>query len=221
MSYKATGWAYDLPLRGSAKPVLVALADFADEAGSCYPGQERLAQMTGLNERTIRRALTRLETLGLIRRERRTDARGHRKSDRYYLAIGTQSLPDTEPTGQTAQWAESPSLPDTVAGTYRKNHQGEPSGGRQAPTPAQDQPQTNGAEPWCNRHPNGTDKPCAACKKARVAFEAAEAAPATPTPRYDPSVYCEHLGIIGKCDVCADEESRAMAILEEQFGRVQ
>jgi hypothetical protein len=63
VSYKATGWAYDLPLRGPAKPVLVALADFADEAGSCYPGQDRLCQMTGLSIRTVRRALERLEAL--------------------------------------------------------------------------------------------------------------------------------------------------------------
>lgn len=34
MSYKATAWAYDLAIKGPAKPVLTALADYADGSGS-------------------------------------------------------------------------------------------------------------------------------------------------------------------------------------------
>ena len=114
MSYEATNWAYGLPLRGPAKPVLVALADKADEDNSCFPGQSRIASMTGLSVKTVARALTRLEELGLITRTRRNDARGHRTSDRYALNLDA-SLPDTEPSGQTAYKAHSPSLTDSLS----------------------------------------------------------------------------------------------------------
>lgn len=138
MSYKATGWAYDLPLKGAPKPVLVALADMADEAASCYPGQERLSAMTGLSVKTVSRALARLEAAGLIKRERRFDAFGHRTSDRYHLQLTVtlpESLTDNLPTRQSGHKAESPSQPDSLSSptghsggvttrrTTRENHQ--------------------------------------------------------------------------------------------------
>ena len=47
MSHAATAWAYAAQIRSAGRKfVLVALADFADEAWSCFPGQERLADMT-------------------------------------------------------------------------------------------------------------------------------------------------------------------------------
>lgn len=47
MSYRALNWAWEADLPMPQKFVLVALADMADEKDSCYPGQERLARMTG------------------------------------------------------------------------------------------------------------------------------------------------------------------------------
>lgn len=117
MSYKATNWAYDMKITGPAKPVLVALADMADEGASCFPGQTRLSEMTGLSVATVRRAVTRLEGLGLLTREHRYGAFGYRTSDRYQLQLGVtmpESLPLTEPTRHRAFKAESPSLPLTV-----------------------------------------------------------------------------------------------------------
>ena len=55
MAYKATHWAWELDLRMPEKFVLVALADMADEAFSCFPGQKRLARMTGASVRTVGR----------------------------------------------------------------------------------------------------------------------------------------------------------------------
>lgn len=113
MSYRATNWAYELPLKGSAKPVLVALADLADESDSCFPGQARLSEMTGLSERTVRRALERLDEWGLIERQARHDSRGYRTSDRYVLSVGYQ--PDTLTTGQDDHRSLCHDLPDTVS----------------------------------------------------------------------------------------------------------
>lgn len=90
MAHKATTWAYELDIdnANSKKFVLVALADMADESFSCYPGQDRLAQMTGTSTRTVRRAVAELEALGLISRLERRRADGYRTSDRYILNVG-------------------------------------------------------------------------------------------------------------------------------------
>lgn len=67
------------------KFVLVALADMADEKESCYPGQERLARMTGTSVSTVRRAVKSLEEMGALSRQARGVAGGGRTSDRYVL----------------------------------------------------------------------------------------------------------------------------------------
>lgn len=117
MSYKAIGWAYDMPIKGPQKPVLNALADMADEEASCFPGQQRIANMTGLSVATVRRALDKLEAQKLIVRERRSNSLGHRTSDRYRLQLDRvepESLALTLPTRQPANKAESNSLALTV-----------------------------------------------------------------------------------------------------------
>lgn len=58
MAHRATSWAWELKLPGTRKLVLLALADMADEFNSCYPGQERLAEMTSVAVITVRRALS-------------------------------------------------------------------------------------------------------------------------------------------------------------------
>ena len=144
MSYKATNWAYDLPLVGSAKAVLVALADMADEDDTCYPGQKKLAAMTGWSQKTIERALIRIESHGLLTRVRRYGPNGWRTSDRYQLNLDVQQLdlPDTVPTSQSDYKANRLQgtvtvLTDTVTMPTRQidgaeenhqvNHQLEPS----------------------------------------------------------------------------------------------
>lgn len=53
-------------LTATRKLVLLALAAHADERGVARPGRDRLAAMTALNERTVRRCLADLQALGLI-----------------------------------------------------------------------------------------------------------------------------------------------------------
>lgn len=98
MSNEAITWAYRQNITNGSKFVLVALADMADEAHSCYPGQAKLAQMTGQSERTVRRQLAELEIAGYLTRARRFDKRGHRTSDRYVLPVDADVL--AIPTGQ-------------------------------------------------------------------------------------------------------------------------
>lgn len=85
MSYRALNWAWEADLPMAQKFVLVALADMADEKETCYPGQERLAKMTGTSVSTVRRAVKTLEESGAISRQARGIAGGGRTSDRYFL----------------------------------------------------------------------------------------------------------------------------------------
>src|SRR5258708_5384665 len=79
MSYQAMHWAlYDAPMLttttgnpdSTARQVLGVLAEHADEYGTnAYPSPLRIRFATGLDERTIQRALIRLEQGELIVRD--------------------------------------------------------------------------------------------------------------------------------------------------------
>lgn len=67
MSWPALRWAWDQPARGVQQHVLLALANRHNkESGLCNPSMADLASMTGLSERTIRRAIGDLITDGLV-----------------------------------------------------------------------------------------------------------------------------------------------------------
>jgi hypothetical protein len=97
MSVWAQSWAYEQRLgrwrktnRGKrawkgdpgAKSVLAAVATFADENGYAYCGQETLAEMTDMTERSVREHLHNLEhAYGKIRREHRRKGSGRGRGE--------------------------------------------------------------------------------------------------------------------------------------------
>lgn len=86
MSYEHFKWAWEQDMDASKKIILVALANFADEENSCFPGHERLSRMSGLSLSTVGRKIRELEDMGAFTRERRVPRSGSgRTSDRYYL----------------------------------------------------------------------------------------------------------------------------------------
>lgn len=71
MSLDATRWAWaQQQAKGTAKLVLLSLADRADENHTCYPSISRLTSDTGMDRKTIMRNLKALESVGLIRASR-------------------------------------------------------------------------------------------------------------------------------------------------------
>lgn len=74
---------------GSAtvKSVLLAIANYADEEGVCWPSQDQLADDTELSRHSIMRALDQLEEMDLISRERRHRKDGSRSSDLIVLDL--------------------------------------------------------------------------------------------------------------------------------------
>lgn len=139
MSIRAMVWAFDQEgLESGLKFVLVALADKADDANSCYPGQAMLARMTGQSERSVRSHVAELEGLGLLTRQHRyrtaPTGRGGRTSDRYVLAVdgpipaavaGTQTT--TEHAGYRQSEGGLPANPAGVTGNGGRGTVREPS----------------------------------------------------------------------------------------------
>ena len=88
-AYEAQVWARRQRLGGdvAAKIILMILADYADEWGTCFPGVDRIAEEAELSKSTVLRRLKALAEAGLVTVERRANDRGHRTSNRYVLEI--------------------------------------------------------------------------------------------------------------------------------------
>ncbi|MHA2788303.1 helix-turn-helix domain-containing protein [Corynebacterium sp. S7] len=123
MSTKAVAWVLDdlQALKPGPSLVMLALADFADERNSCFPGQERLARRSRCSRRSVVRHLAELRDLGLIFVESRTtnDAHGRvrRTSNRYVLNVGVVVNTESDIVALSAKYAgqsECDSLAPTV-----------------------------------------------------------------------------------------------------------
>lgn len=131
MSYSAMAWARGIKT-GSAtvKSVLLAVANYADEEGVCWPSQEQLSDDTELSRHSIMRALDQLEEQGLLSRERRHRGDGSRTSDLIILDLSrteqrssqqrsTQQQPKSH--GATAEPIIEPSLSRNSAQRIKRN----------------------------------------------------------------------------------------------------
>lgn len=88
MSVKAISWAFDQPLDPSRKIVLLALADFADDGGRCWPSLDRIAVKCTMSRSTVQRAIADLERFKLLSHEQARDtSSNHQRPNRYTLAL--------------------------------------------------------------------------------------------------------------------------------------
>lgn len=109
------------------KFVLMALADYADEAWSCFPSVAQLAEYTCQGEKTVRDHLDALEQDGIITRNRQRREDG--TLGRYRFTIQRRNLP----VAKFARGEKQPEPPANFA-THNphKNHQYVSSGAREA-----------------------------------------------------------------------------------------
>lgn len=95
MSWKATAWAIQQTTGSfSRKVLLLALANYADEHGLCWPSQETLARNTEQSVDTVQRQLKNLMGLRLLDRERMPKRRGQWQGYKYRLLL--QAEPPTQ-----------------------------------------------------------------------------------------------------------------------------
>lgn len=151
MSLRATAWAWTVPVQPTAKLVLVALADHADEVGLCWPSVARLRTYTGLSERAIRGALRDLETAGVII----TDAReGHVSRYRLTISGGVPPRQEMPGLGENTPAPNAGVVSDTPAADAGEGGSTCRGGGQEMPgTPAADAPEPSRTviEPSGNR----------------------------------------------------------------------
>jgi hypothetical protein len=99
MSWRATAWAIGQTTgKAGRKLLLLALANYADEDGICWPSQATLARDTEQSVDTVQRQIVALEELTLLKRERMPKRRGHWQGYLYKLPLQTH----VAPKGQTA-----------------------------------------------------------------------------------------------------------------------
>lgn len=109
------------------KFVAMALADYADEAWSCFPSVEQLAAYTCQGEKTVRDHLDALEQDGVISRERQRREDG--TLGRYRFRIIRRNLPvaDQRQKSPVADFARGEKHPEPAAKSATHNPQLEPS----------------------------------------------------------------------------------------------
>lgn len=97
MSNEAIAWAFKQEgLTMAEKFVLIALADYANEAHMCFPAHEKTANRVAASRSTVKRAVKSLEQKGLLRVVSWHRPNGSDTSNRYQLSVGGQY----EPPGQ-------------------------------------------------------------------------------------------------------------------------
>lgn len=119
MSFQAMTWAIKQKVgNATGKAILLMLANYADDEGKCFPGQEKLAAECECSARTIREWLEKFENLGLISREKRRRNDGYRTSD--LIVLNLESLPEAiSPEGN------SPENNDSLTGNSRHSYRKE------------------------------------------------------------------------------------------------
>lgn len=89
------GWEPSIwaSMGSSAQAVLPVLLRHANQSGTAYPGEGRLAAMAGLSRKTARQATRKLEDLGLIEIFNRTSRQGRRcKTYRFKVVPGDKGI---------------------------------------------------------------------------------------------------------------------------------
>ena len=93
MSYQAMNWALAVRCgHPGGKAILLALANYADEGGSCYPSIARLAHDAEMADRSVQRWLSRFIEAGIVHRETGAGVRTkHGNTNRYFLNLAAKS----------------------------------------------------------------------------------------------------------------------------------
>ncbi len=92
MSVRAMSWVWQQPIKSTAKLVLLALADCANDDGKCWPGIETVAKKCGIGRNTAIENIRKLKKQGLIMSVRRYTESGRRTSNLYTLCLSPESV---------------------------------------------------------------------------------------------------------------------------------
>lgn len=89
MSIEVMSAIFKCPIKPCGRKfVAIALANFADEKGSCFPSVRKLCQFTSQSERTVRTHLSDLDNEGYIEAKRTRREDGNYGVNRYQFDLG-------------------------------------------------------------------------------------------------------------------------------------
>jgi hypothetical protein len=120
MSVKALAWAFEKKIGDPyAKLILLALADFASDAGDCWPSTDTIADKSGCSQRSVFRKLDELAQLGLLKKTERFTDRGQ-TSNFYILNVNNLDPQAFEVGGDSLSYPPSPAvIPPMTLRSYR------------------------------------------------------------------------------------------------------
>ncbi|MBK3745192.1 helix-turn-helix domain-containing protein [Paraburkholderia aspalathi] len=142
MSFQAMTWAVKQKV-GSAtgKAILLMLANYADDEGKCFPGQDKLAAECKCSPRTVREWLDKFEKMGIVSRSERRRGDGYRTSDLIILDL------ESSPAGNSPE-NTSPENDDNLTGSSFQSHRQEtPSNLLVEPSDNHQQPRAGAGKP--------------------------------------------------------------------------
>lgn len=85
-------FAWEADLKPGAKLVLLAIADHADGSGTCWPGQEHIAEKCGMNRSTVNQHINELIKDEFLFAEKRRGTGGRQATTMYRINIKTAVL---------------------------------------------------------------------------------------------------------------------------------
>lgn len=146
-------WELDLP--PNEKLILQAYADFADDAGNCWPSHARVAHKCCCSEDTIKRHRKSFQERGLLVLVKRGGGRGNPNHYRVQPEKGVK-LPPFIPKGVQQERERGANEAERDAQLCPPNHQLKPSENHQSTSDlfGSTVPQTNGTPP--RPDPNGS-----------------------------------------------------------------
>lgn len=128
------------------KLLMMTLCDYINGDDECWPGNTTLAPDVGVDPRTIRRTLARLEEAGVISRYRRprTDGKGRATDAIVFLWEGFQALPLVDQGDiLSGDQGDIPNVPRGQSDPLPRGHSGTPSSFR---TPQLEPPKNPGVK---------------------------------------------------------------------------
>lgn len=128
MSWQATAWAIKQATGSTRrKAVLLALANYADPNGACWPSQERLASDTEQSVDSVQRHSDALEKMKLIERETMPKRRGQYAGYRYRLAMHGSAGAAADPPAHSLRSGQAAKHRQTGPQSLRRKPSIEPS----------------------------------------------------------------------------------------------
>lgn len=86
MSNKALSYVFEhSQTKGSARVLMLAIADMANDDGECFPGRTRLAEKVNISERQLTTLVQTCEALGELRVFQRSHTAEDRRTNQYFI----------------------------------------------------------------------------------------------------------------------------------------